>query len=116
IECTSTIYSFGAIVLESKEIQQALWLNEGKYMYSFVCVNQFFDAFMKGIRALPAWNEIDVAINNLCLVQVFEDVEAKYGNTIPQPTIKDIPAAPLLTMVYEFERGQGSIEMAIVSD
>ncbi|KAI9014463.1 TEA/ATTS domain family-domain-containing protein [Phycomyces nitens] len=160
IECTSTIYSFGAIVLESKEIQQALWLNEGKYMYSFVCVNQFFDAFMKGIRALPAWDEIDVAINNLCLVQVFEDVETKYGNTIQQsatpesvlndnlsqpampslfsqhptsqpadsslmfniplscssPAVKDTPAAPLLTMVYEFERGQGSIEMAIVKD
>lgn len=70
IECTTTIYSFGNVVLESKEIQQALWLNEGKYMYSFVYVNQFFDAFMKGIRSLQSWEEVDIAINNLCVVQV----------------------------------------------
>lgn len=70
IECTTTIYSFGNVVLESKEVQQALWLNEGKYMYSFVYVNQFFDAFMKGIRSLQSWEEVDIAINNLCVVQV----------------------------------------------
>lgn len=70
IECTTTIYSFGNVVLESKEIQQALWVNEGKYMYSFVFVNQFFDAFMKGIRSLQSWDEVDIAINNLCIVQV----------------------------------------------
>ncbi|KAI7868719.1 hypothetical protein BDF14DRAFT_1790075 [Spinellus fusiger] len=172
IECTSTIYSFGTVVLESKEIQQALWLNEDKYMYSFVCVNQFFDAFMKGIRALPSWEEIDVAINNLCLVQVFEDVEVKYANQIlptslptptvdpsllsepmlqqdmssllpPSPSQEDMESstfighsltysslnnlskslssplvsfAPLLTMVYEFERGQGTIDLAIIGD
>lgn len=70
IECTTTIYSFGNVVLESKEVQQALWLNEGKYMYSFAYVNQFFDAFMKGIRSLQSWEEVDIAINNLCVVQV----------------------------------------------
>ncbi|KAI9244499.1 TEA/ATTS domain family-domain-containing protein [Sporodiniella umbellata] len=70
IECTTTIYSFGNVVLESKESQQALWVNEGKYMYNFVFVNQFFDAFMKGIRSLQSWEEVDMAINNLCIVQV----------------------------------------------
>jgi hypothetical protein len=70
MECTTTIYSFGNVVLESKESQQALWVNEGKYMYNFVFVNQFFDAFMKGIRSLQSWEEVDIAINNLCIVQV----------------------------------------------
>jgi hypothetical protein len=70
IECTTTIYSFGNVVLESKEVQQALWVNEGKYMYSFVFVNQFFDAFMKGIRSLQSWEEVNIAINNLCIIQV----------------------------------------------
>lgn len=70
IECTTTIYSFGNVVLESKEIQQALWINNNKYMYSFVYVNQFFDAFMKGIRSLQSWEEVDIAIRNLCIVQV----------------------------------------------
>jgi hypothetical protein len=57
-------------VLESKEVQQALWVNEGKFMYSFVFVNQFFDAFLKGIRSLQSWDEVDIAINNICIVQV----------------------------------------------
>jgi hypothetical protein len=39
-------------------------------MYSFAYVNQFFDAFMKGIRSLQSWEEIDIAITNLCVVQV----------------------------------------------
>lgn len=51
-------------------MQQALWVNDGKYMYSFVFVNQFFDAFMKGIRSLQSWDEVDIAINNICIVQV----------------------------------------------
>ncbi|KAI8639165.1 TEA/ATTS domain family-domain-containing protein [Parasitella parasitica] len=101
IECTTTIYSFGNVVLESKEVQQALWVNEGKYMYSFVFVNQFFDAFMKGIRSLKSWDEVDIAINNLCIVQSFEDVESKMD--------------PLLVMVYEFERGNGVIEVSSIA-
>jgi hypothetical protein len=80
IECTTTIYSFGNIVLESKEVQQALWLNEGKYMYSFVYVNQFFDAFMKGIRSLQSWEEVDIAINNLCVVQVMKKKKNLFYN------------------------------------
>lgn len=70
MECTTTVYSFGNIVLESKESQQALWLTEGKYVYNFALVNQFLDAFIKGIRSLLSWEEVDMAINNLCIVQV----------------------------------------------
>ncbi|KAI9245242.1 TEA/ATTS domain family-domain-containing protein [Phascolomyces articulosus] len=88
IECTTTIYSFGQVVLESKEIQHALWLNNGKFMYSFAYVNQFFNAFMKGIRSLQSWEEVDIAIRNLCIVQVFDDIEEKYG---PAATFFDQP-------------------------
>ncbi|CEP12160.1 hypothetical protein [Parasitella parasitica] len=102
IECTTTIYSFGNVVLESKEVQQALWVNEGKYMYSFVFVNQFFDAFMKGIRSLQSWDEVDIAINNLCIVQSFQDIETKMD--------------PLLVMVYEFERGNGVMEVSSIAN
>ncbi|KAG1269026.1 hypothetical protein G6F68_000585 [Rhizopus microsporus] len=159
IECTTTIYSFGNVVLESKEVQQALWLNESKYMYSFSYVNQFFDAFMKGIRSLQSWEEVDIAINNLCVVQVYEDVETKLTQSTASTTslvsqalsastsadvslsaateeliLTDNPntstasgtnaennnitlpdiAAPLLVMVYEFERGQGTIDISLV--
>jgi hypothetical protein len=70
IECTTTIYSFGNVVLEAKEAQQAVWLNDGKYICSFAYANQFFDAFIKGIRQLQSWEEVDSAVNNLCIVQV----------------------------------------------
>lgn len=118
IECTTTIYSFGNVVLESREIQQALWVNEGKYMYSFVFVNQFFDAFMKGIRSLQSWHEVDIAINNLCIVQSFEDVEAKFNaeNSDAACTeASDVSTSPLLVMMYEFERGQGNIDISVIS-
>ncbi|KAI7899134.1 TEA/ATTS domain family-domain-containing protein [Cokeromyces recurvatus] len=109
IECTTTIYSFGNVVLESKEVQQALWINEGKYMYSFAFVNQFFDAFMKGIRTLQSWEEVDIAINNLCIIQTFEDIEYKY----PLTKISN-NSSFLLTLIYEFKRGTGPIEVSLV--
>ncbi|CDH57528.1 hypothetical protein RO3G_14672 [Lichtheimia corymbifera JMRC:FSU:9682] len=129
IECTTTIYSFGNVVLESKEIQQALCLNQDRYIYSFAYVNQFFGEFMKGIRSLHTFEEIDVVIQNLCIVQVFEDVEIKYGPTAaffdqpwdlsqqqqqqrPQPE----QASPLLVMAFEFERGQGNMDISAVGD
>ncbi|KAI8354014.1 TEA/ATTS domain family-domain-containing protein [Blakeslea trispora] len=124
IECTTTIYSFGNVVLESKETQQAFWVTEGKYMYNFVFVNQFFDAFMKGIRSLQSWDEVDIAINNLCIVQSFHDVETKYttSNEASSPSAENTSNVstnttvmedqlPLLVMIYEFERGDGTIEM-----
>ncbi|KAI7883957.1 TEA-domain-containing protein [Lichtheimia hyalospora FSU 10163] len=133
IECTTTIYSFGNIVLESKEIQQALCLNQDRYIYSFAYVNQFFGAFMKGIRSLQTFQEIDVVIQNLCIVQVFEDVEVKYGPTaafLEQPwdlsqqqqqqqhqsCNSPEQASPLLVMAYEFERGQGNMDISAVGD
>lgn len=60
--------------------------------------------------------------------QVFEDVEIKYGPTAaffeqpwdlshqqqqrPQPE----QASPLLVMAYEFERGQGNMDISAVGD
>ncbi|ORZ23348.1 TEA/ATTS domain family-domain-containing protein [Absidia repens] len=165
IECTTTIYSFGNIVLESKEMQQALWTPDNKYMYSFAYVNQFFDAFMKGVKSLQSWEEVDIAIHNLCIVQVFEDMETKcqfldnnnnnnnnnnnqqaaaaaammdtglnYPCTSPHESspssisssTTNTSTSPssatlfennknngghLLALIYEFERGQGAIDM-----
>ncbi|ORZ17777.1 TEA/ATTS domain family-domain-containing protein [Absidia repens] len=123
IECTTTIYSFGNIVLESKEMQQALWIGEDKYLYNFVFVNQFFDAFMKGIRSLQSWDEVDIAIHNLCIIQVFEDMEVKCQAALDQETATTLSNKKdgdsnhdLLALVYEFERGQGTIEMTSMRD
>ncbi|GAB5591439.1 hypothetical protein Unana1_06339 [Umbelopsis nana] len=145
VECTTTIYSFGNIVLEAKETQQALWVNEGKYMYSFEYVNQFFDAFMKGIRTLHSWDEVDIAISNLCIVQTFENFDSTTEDCSKATTpnlesaldhsdcIQNAHAVPnnlcnesqaqrqqhsncLLAMIYEFERGNGAIDMFAVGD
>ncbi|CAO3591273.1 unnamed protein product [Absidia cylindrospora] len=148
IECTTTIYSFGNIVLESKEMQQALWTPDNKYMYSFAYVNQFFDAFMKGVKSLQSWEEVDIAIHNLCIVQVFEDMETKcqlldsnnqqtadtglnYPCTSPHESSSSSSSTTnnsasssssnnngghLLALIYEFERGQGAIDMTTLHD
>ncbi|KAG0736769.1 hypothetical protein G6F57_013190 [Rhizopus arrhizus] len=108
MECTTAIYSFGNVVLESKESQQALWVEERKYMYSFVFVNQFFDAFMKGLKSLQSWEEVDIAISNLCIIQSFEDAEFKLTN--PNQT------AESLVMIYEFERGPATIEISSIEN
>ncbi|CAM0138343.1 hypothetical protein VKS41_002890 [Umbelopsis sp. WA50703] len=124
VECTTTIYSFGNVVLEAKETQHALWVNEGKYMYSFEYVNQFFDAFMKGIRTLHSWDEVDIAISNLCIVQTFDDLDAvidekdtptltNQGNSFDGRHNKQ---PSLLAMIYEFERGHGAIDMFSIGD
>ncbi|KAI9235497.1 MAG: hypothetical protein BYD32DRAFT_356050, partial [Podila humilis] len=98
VECTTSIYSFGAKVLEAKEVKQAAFI-EGQYVYQFEFVNQFFGAFLSGIRGLATWEEVDIALNNLSVVQVFEDMDTRFE----KPT-------PLLVMAFDFERGGGEVE------
>ncbi|KAI8350418.1 hypothetical protein B0O80DRAFT_371250, partial [Mortierella sp. GBAus27b] len=98
VECTTSIYSFGNKVLEAKELRQAAVV-ENKFVYNFEFVNQFFGAFLNGIRGLKTTGEVDIALTNLSVVQVFEDKDAMFES----PT-------PLLVMAFDFERGQGDIE------
>ncbi|RUS25344.1 TEA/ATTS domain family-domain-containing protein [Jimgerdemannia flammicorona] len=125
VYCHTTVYSFGGFVLQqTEEMQQALWTGEGRYMYNFECVNQFFDQFMKGLRGLQSWEEVDLAIGNLCVVQVFEDVDYRYAppaaafgtSTPPSPISPGTQSTPLLVMIYEFERGNGTVEMFALGD
>lgn len=94
IELTTRIYSFGQNVLASKEIQQALMLNENRYTYSFTFANEFFDAFVKGVVMLDS-RRVETALANLKVVQVFRDMESHQD---------------LLIAHYDFERGQGTID------
>lgn len=70
IECTTTVYSFGELVLQAREIQHGYLLGEGRYFYNFQYVNDFFDSFMKGLGPLQSWENVDGAVHNLCVVQV----------------------------------------------
>ncbi|KAG0335331.1 hypothetical protein BG004_008492 [Podila humilis] len=105
VECTTSIYSFGAKVLEAKELKQAAYVGPGKFVYPFEFVNQFFGAFLSGIRNLATWEEVDIALNNLSVVQVFEDIDGRFE----KPT-------PLLVVAFDFVRGQGDVETFLIAD
>lgn len=128
LECITSVYSFGARVLETKETQlpqaqdvaaishtqsktstrEKQTMPEKHYTYSFSFINPFFDAFLKGIRSLTSWDEINVAINNLCVIQVFEDYNTK---------------EPLLAVLFDFRRAvtpqqqgiAGSMNLAVLA-
>ncbi|KAF9572697.1 hypothetical protein BGW38_008497 [Lunasporangiospora selenospora] len=104
VECTTSIFSFGSKVLEAKELRHAARIDH-KFVYNFEFVNQFFGAFLNGIRSLTTWDEVDIALNNLSVVQVFEDKDTRFENP-----------APLLVMAFDFERGQGDIETYFIAD
>ncbi|KAG0242520.1 hypothetical protein BGX31_000227 [Mortierella sp. GBA43] len=84
-------------VLESSEVQQAT-LDSGRFVHKFEFVNQFFKAFLTGIRMLATPDEVDVALSNLSLLQVYEDLDTRVEGT-----------SPLLVMAFDFERGRGTV-------
>ncbi|KAG0266883.1 hypothetical protein DFQ27_009350 [Actinomortierella ambigua] len=144
IECATTIYSFGAKVLKARETKQAALVGN-KFLYQFEFVNQFFNAFLKGVKSLSNWQEVALAMSNLSVVQVFTDVEDL--QSIPQPPTTphhqhhphhhhhqhhstmqppfsptglrregDGGRSPLLVMAYDFELGAGDVVARYISD
>ncbi|KAF8936213.1 hypothetical protein BGZ58_004446 [Dissophora ornata] len=97
LKCSTLIYSFGDNVLESSQMKQATFVN-GTFVHSFEFVNQFFNAFLSGIRTLGTLEEVEVALCNLSLVQIYEDLD-------PQTEGR----SPLLVMAFEFEKGRGGV-------
>ncbi|KAI9278769.1 TEA/ATTS domain family-domain-containing protein [Phascolomyces articulosus] len=134
IECTTNIYSFGNPVLVTTEIQQGLLLDKDQYMYNFGIANHFFDSFMKGIqRSLRSWDELDSAVENLWIVQLFTDISSSSAAAAeadeeagvddkdammtpppqpPQPS--SCSSLPPLRIVYQFKRGHGSVDIVHV--
>ncbi|KAF9940663.1 hypothetical protein BGZ67_007158 [Mortierella alpina] len=104
VRCSTLIYSFGSSVLESTEVKQAAVV-DGKYTHSFEFVNQFFNAFLGGIRTLGSSEEVEVALGNLSMVQVFEDMDPRSDNS-----------PPLLVMAYDFEQGRGQVAPYVIAD
>ncbi|CAO3564318.1 unnamed protein product [Mortierella alpina] len=104
VRCSTLIYSFGSSVLESTEVKQAVVV-DGRYTHSFEFVNQFFNAFLGGIRTLGTAEEVEVALGNLSMVQVYEDMDPRSENN-----------PPLLVMAYDFEQGRGQVAPYVVSD
>ncbi|KAF9181644.1 hypothetical protein BGZ51_005277 [Haplosporangium sp. Z 767] len=104
VRCWTMIYSFGKNVLKSTEVKQAGYM-DGKFVHSFEFVNQFFDAFLSGVRTLGTSDEVEAALKNLSLVQIYEDLDPKTGDSVP-----------LLVMAFDFEQGQGSVAPHFITD
>ncbi|KAF9344076.1 hypothetical protein BGX26_004835, partial [Mortierella sp. AD094] len=103
VRCLTLTYSFGTKVLESSEIKQATFVN-GKTVHSFEFVNQFFNAFLSGIKTLRTIDEVEAALSNLSLIQIYEDLEPRVEG-----------GGPLLVIVSDFERGHGSVTPYAIS-
>ncbi|KAF9578819.1 hypothetical protein BGW38_005198 [Lunasporangiospora selenospora] len=95
-----------AMLLESTEIKQAA-LVEQKYVYTFEFVNHFFNAFLSGVRSLENMGQVEIALNNLSVVQVFQSVDAEFESALMDP---------LLVIVFNFERGPGNVNAYCVND
>lgn len=125
VECATTIYSFGSKVLEAREVKHAV-LVDNSFVYQFEFVNQFFNAFLKGVKSLSNWQEVALAMANLSVVQVFTDLEDLQQQQQQQPPFTPTTdgmkrgcaggPSPLLVMAYDFELGAGDVVARYISD
>jgi hypothetical protein len=72
LECTTTVYSFGKRILETKQLQSGVE-KSGKFIYSFGFVNGFFTAFLSGFQYLSSECEALIAIQHLSILQVLSN-------------------------------------------
>ncbi|KAG0235083.1 hypothetical protein BGW42_005876 [Actinomortierella wolfii] len=123
VECATTIYSFGSMVLKACETKQAAFVGN-KFVYQFEFVNQFFNAFLNGVKSLSNWQEVALAMSNLSVVQVFtevEDMQSPQQSMQPPFTPTEMKREessrpPLLVMAYDFELGAGDVVARYISD
>ncbi|KAF9122854.1 hypothetical protein BGW39_009463 [Mortierella sp. 14UC] len=133
VRCSTLIYSFGAKILESTEIKQASSGGAvatggdggGKNTVGFQFVNQFFTVFLSGIRTLGTLDEVQVALSNLSIVQIYEEVDPDVASTVTgsagpvgatRESDSESGGSPLLVMAFEFQQGDGSVVPYFVTE
>eukprot|EP00842_Homolaphlyctis_polyrhiza_P004451 jgi/Hompol1/5006/HPOL_000668-RA len=105
LECTTSVYSFGKLILETRQVQTP-WRRpqDGKYIFHADFVGQFFSAFLSGFQFLDHPDEARVAVENLAIMQTFEDVSDIFDRRV------------LLCLAHEFTCGSGNVEIAQIRD
>nr|KAJ3417882.1 hypothetical protein HK105_000642 [Polyrhizophydium stewartii] len=98
IECTTTVYSFGRRILETRERRTPLRSRGQAFLYQFDLVQQFFTSFFNGSQMLDNAEEARLSIENLSILQVFEGTDA--GRPV------------LACIAFEFLCGTGDVEAA----
>ncbi|KAI8894796.1 hypothetical protein BC833DRAFT_603546 [Globomyces pollinis-pini] len=99
ISCTTSIFSYGDKILETREVQNSLRYQDSSNLYKFDFVKDYWTAFLNGFQYLENYfEESRVAIQSLTMIQVFgtSDID------------QDIP---LLCLAYEFSVGDGSVNI-----
>jgi len=104
VKCTTTVYSFGKRILETDEICNAS-LKENKYILNFEFVNKFFTDFLEKFQEFKTYDEIQLALENLAIMQQFNDI-----------TIFNEEPKTWLVIGYQFGIGNGIINIAKVKD
>jgi hypothetical protein len=89
IVCTTSVFSFGTRILETREIGYISSNNAVQFSF----VPKFFSAFFKGFHLLSA-EQGRLAIENLSIVQSFSNDQKK-----------------LQSVIYQFSLGEGTAEM-----
>ncbi|KAF9159842.1 hypothetical protein DFQ26_006124 [Actinomortierella ambigua] len=123
-------------VLEVKELQHAAF-HQGRYIYTFELVNDFLTSFLKGLHNLKDSSQLNSALDNLAIVQMFESIEPTDENmdedssSVEQEVQSLRPhsprrassrvrdpntTTPLLVVAYSFGRGSGEVESSILTD
>ncbi|KAJ8331762.1 hypothetical protein BDV3_000749 [Batrachochytrium dendrobatidis] len=101
IECTTSVYSFGKRILETIQPQTPELSPVSTWLYQFDYVKEFFTAFLNGFQFLEGEEEARMAIENLSIMQTFEEVDV------------DTTHRSLISCIsYEFQcGGSGNVEM-----
>ncbi|KAI8922083.1 hypothetical protein DFJ77DRAFT_436441 [Powellomyces hirtus] len=96
--CGVNLTQLDAATRKQREAQRADLRKRSLYHFDFV--QRFFSTFLAGLHCFDMEVEKRIAVDNLSVIQVFEDISAPF----------DTPHAmnpPLLCICYQFECGKG---------
>lgn len=134
IECTTTIYSFGQKIYEIVQVSRSSSETSSPdtcEMHQIDFAPEFFTAFLNGFLDIFLGDMVQIvlAVRNLSVVQIYRQAPTKSGmtsfvpyesfeETFPPLTISsddtwsgDEEGELLLCLAYEFDAGNGTVEM-----
>lgn len=97
------IYSYDEKILETRQVC-SFYRKKLSIVYKFDFVENYWSAFIGGLKYLSE-EQVDRAIESITMIQV------DYFNQV----YESVDQVPLLVLGYEFQRGDGSIELLVSS-
>ncbi|RKP37482.1 TEA/ATTS domain family-domain-containing protein [Dimargaris cristalligena] len=94
LQCVSNVISFGRQVFSKAEAKASVLLNS-QHVYHFDFVSQFFGVYLNHVKALGNVQAMENSLRNLTICQTYSNLMSDQ---------------PLLTVLYEFDLGDGTVE------